>query len=447
MRLLRTALPLALLATVLPAHLATAAETTLVQEGATWRYDDNGTDLATTWRQAGYDDSTWATGTGQLGFGDGDETTDIARGATTYYFRKSFTVADASQVTDLDLSTLVDDGAVVYLNGHEVWRSQNLPLGQGFTSLTTSYVAGTAENDWTTAGISTSALVDGQNTLAVEVHQFNLTSSDVSFDLSLQASTATTATVRPTTPTVACKITDSRVKELSGLVASVRFPNILWANNDSGDVNRVFAIDATTCAVRAVVKLDGARYYDYEAISMGRDANGEPVMWVGDIGNNSRSRSQVQLYRFDEPTTLTDQTVAVKTVTVTWSDGARDSESMFVDPTPGGSVYLVSKEANGSGVYELQGDYRTTGYATTGNRIATTLATATDAAVAPDRSHTVMRNYTTKASLLNGIPGSNAQTVTIPSQTQGEAIAFSADSDSLYVASEGTGQPLWRVPV
>ena len=98
-------------------------------------------------------------------------------------------------------------------------------------------------------------------------------------------------------------------------------------------------------------------------------------------------------------------------------------------------------------MYELQGDYRSTGTATTGKRISTTLATATDASVAPDRSRTIVRNYSTKASLLSGVPGSNAQTLAIPSEQQGEAITFSADSEYVYVASEGVGNALYRIPV
>lgn len=465
MRFLRIALPIALLVTLAPGQASAGettvtdaettvveAETTLIEAGATWSYDDTDVEPATTWRALDFDDSAWSTGPAQLGFGDGDESTVLTPGAITSYFRTSFTVDDAEAVGGLVLSTLVDDAAVVYLNGDEVWRSANMPLNQDSTTLATSYVAGKAEQAWKTAPISATSLRSGTNVVAAEVHQHAWHSSDLSFDLALEASTDVPASidvpepVKDTTPKVMCYITDSRIRELSGLVASVRFPDVLWANNDSGDANRVFAIDATTCAVRAVVTLAGVGHYDYESISMGRDSAGEPVIWVGDTGDNRKARSNVKLYRFAEPTTLTDQTVAVKTVTVTWSDAKRDSEAMFVEPIPGGRVFLVSKHSTG-GVYELRGNYRETGTATTGTPIATTLATVTDAAVAPDMSRTIVRNYSTKASLLTGVPGTDPQVFAIPSQPQGEAIAFSADSKYVYVASEGKDQPLYRIPV
>ncbi len=60
---------------------------------------------------------------GQLGFGEGDESTVIAsNGQVTTYFRYGWTVADPAVFTNLLLRVLRDDGAQVYLNGTEVFR-------------------------------------------------------------------------------------------------------------------------------------------------------------------------------------------------------------------------------------------------------------------------------------------------------------------------------------
>ncbi len=48
-----------------------------VSWGSTWTYDDSGTDLGTSWTALTYDDSLWASGPGQLGYGDGDEDTAL----------------------------------------------------------------------------------------------------------------------------------------------------------------------------------------------------------------------------------------------------------------------------------------------------------------------------------------------------------------------------------
>ena len=112
----------------------------------------------------------------------------IAGGAVTYYFRRSFTVVDVSRFAGLQMGIVRDDGAVVYVNGVEVHRS-NLPTGNLLPSTrATANVAGTAEGLWTEFDLPVSLLTNGRNTIAVEVHQNSLASTDLSFDLRLTAS-------------------------------------------------------------------------------------------------------------------------------------------------------------------------------------------------------------------------------------------------------------------
>ncbi len=159
--------------------------------GGVWKYLDNGTDQGTAWRTPGFDDSSWQSGTAQLGYGDGDETTVVGYGSDpnnkyiTTYFRRTFTVSDPAQYQALLLRLQRDDGAVVYLNGSEVFRS-NLPGGTiTYTTRAASDVGGDAEIHFYTATVPITALVSGANLIAVEVHQQAATSSDLSFDLEL----------------------------------------------------------------------------------------------------------------------------------------------------------------------------------------------------------------------------------------------------------------------
>jgi hypothetical protein len=169
----------------------TGGETqTLVDRGNVWRYLDDGSDAGTAWRAADFDDDGWASGAAQLGYGDGDETTVVGFGPdttnkyVTTYFRHEFQVGDSANVQGLALRLLRDDGAVVYLNGHEVARS-NLPAGAiGHQTLA---VMATEPFDFEELAIDATALVNGTNVLAVEIHQVNVLSSDMSFDLELAA--------------------------------------------------------------------------------------------------------------------------------------------------------------------------------------------------------------------------------------------------------------------
>ena len=165
---------------------------TLVPTGATWKYLDNGSDQGVAWRAPGFNDAAWAAGPGQLGFGDSDEATVINGGPATNrfittYFRRSLFVPNAAQVTGLFARLLRDDGAVVYLNGIEVFRS-NMPTGAiTHTTLSSTAVGGVDESAFFLNSISVEPLVSGTNVLAVEVHQSANNSSDLGFDLELIA--------------------------------------------------------------------------------------------------------------------------------------------------------------------------------------------------------------------------------------------------------------------
>jgi hypothetical protein len=165
--------------------------TLLVPTGSTWRYLDDGSDPGAAWHQIDYDDSAWALGASQLGYGDGDEATVVSYGQDpddkhiTTYFRHTFRVENASVMESFRLNVLRDDGAVVYLNGTEIYRA-NMPEGAiQHETLAASTVWGNEESTFFPASVDTILLADGLNVLAVEVHQAAVTSSDISFDLEL----------------------------------------------------------------------------------------------------------------------------------------------------------------------------------------------------------------------------------------------------------------------
>ncbi|NQV36265.1 MAG: hypothetical protein HQ515_26470 [Phycisphaeraceae bacterium] len=166
-------------------------EKPLVPRQSVWKYHNRGQDLGTAWRDPLYDDSAWPAGPGDLGNGDGGEATVIDIGPSssrfsTVYFRTRFTVAEPNEFATLEFALRRDDGAVVYLNGKEVFR-HNMPAGdvtyrsfsKGNAGSETTYYTGTYE---------ASVLVPGINLIAVEVHQDDDRSSDLHFDLGLVGS-------------------------------------------------------------------------------------------------------------------------------------------------------------------------------------------------------------------------------------------------------------------
>ncbi|MCA9218481.1 MAG: CotH kinase family protein, partial [Planctomycetales bacterium] len=165
--------------------------TTLVARNSTWKYLDNGSNQGTAWRAADFNDTAWKSGAAELGYGDGDEQTVVNSGPSnnkylTTYFRKEFTVADAESFVSMRLSLLRDDGAAVYLNGVEIVRD-NLPANAGYNTQASNNVGGGEERTFFEFSVDPALLVNGRNVLAVEVHQDNGSSSDVSFNLEMEA--------------------------------------------------------------------------------------------------------------------------------------------------------------------------------------------------------------------------------------------------------------------
>ena len=164
----------------------------LISKDATWAYDDSGADLGTTWRDPAFDDAAWASGPAPLGYGDSHQQTVLGYGPDagnkhpTSYLRHRFTLDAVPEGGRLFLELVVDDGAVVYLNGDELMR-KNMPDGDiTWATYANVTVAGEAETTYERFELSPDALREGENVLAAEVHQVGATSSDQTFGLSLE---------------------------------------------------------------------------------------------------------------------------------------------------------------------------------------------------------------------------------------------------------------------
>ena len=180
-----------------------------------WQYNQSNVNLGTAWAAPAYDSSTWLTGAGPFdaktgaGFaGSCSARTTIAgepirtclslsnetltAEIPTYYFRKQFNYTGDTNVV-LQLRSILDDGMVVHLNGAEIFR---LGMASGTVEFTTpanrTVGDGSRETNFVVA-----TLREGVNTIAVEVHNVNLTGSDITFGLAVDAISATASAIEP----------------------------------------------------------------------------------------------------------------------------------------------------------------------------------------------------------------------------------------------------------
>ncbi|MFI7743536.1 fibrinogen-like YCDxxxxGGGW domain-containing protein [Kocuria rhizosphaericola] len=169
---------------------------TLIAEGATWKYHHNrDVSPGAGWTSAGFDDSAWKQGSAVLGWGDASvKTTLVADGTRPIVtqFRRTVDVADASKVAKLTITTRADDGVAVFVNGKEVVRSNvaDGSLEDHPWALAPRRTA-TAVAEPVVVEVPGSALKTGKNVISAQMHSNWTNTTDASFDLSAVATAGT----------------------------------------------------------------------------------------------------------------------------------------------------------------------------------------------------------------------------------------------------------------
>ncbi len=202
--LLAVALPVLAATIEINSNIATVAEVstnTIVDENTVWNYLDDGTDPSAgdsnrhSWALTSFDDSGWKSAAGKFGSKNG-ALSDLGSGyiptvllnlyingsaaptVPTYFFRTTVTL-DADAIGTINGTIYYDDSAIVYINGVQV-------AGFDADSLTTNLSYGGSAGKAPLKGEFTadaSLLKAGENTIAVEVHNVNNTSSDIWFSV------------------------------------------------------------------------------------------------------------------------------------------------------------------------------------------------------------------------------------------------------------------------
>ncbi len=272
-----------------------------------------------------------------------------------------------------------------------------------------------------------------------------------------------------TLPALQGLITDERLTELSGMTSVSYNRKQLWAINDGGHGNKLYAIN-TKGGIERELAMPEISNFDIEDLSAFRYRK-QQMLAIGDIGDNGGVREVRPIYIIDEPTANSDSINLRWTVMFRFPDKRHDSESLFVD-TKEGYIYLVNKRTEPPVLYRVPlkpepGTVATAeligvmpGVKAVQYDAAVKLSDnqskyatqPTSAALSCDRRTLSLLTYTAiyhyRRSKNQSWKEAFADTLPIqiplPPLPQAEAISYSADCRHLYVGSERTPSPLWR---
>ncbi len=249
------------------------------------------------------------------------------------------------------------------------------------------------------------------------------------------------------TSTRLADVQDPRIDEASGMVVSRVHDDVVWLLNDSKGGELVYGVDADGQTV-AELELQNIYNRDWEAMAPGVDDNGDPALWIADIGDNDAQWSSLRVYRIPEPAELGKQDVPWRRVELKYPDGAHNAETFMVDAD--GRLFVVTKEALGAGVYATP-DAPQPGSTIELERVGPAPMFLTDGAISPDGSQVALRSYTSlylvdaAQFLSQGTDGDAGVVYPLPLQPQGETLAYALDGASVLVGSEGVEQPIYQI--
>ena len=153
----------------------------LIRKHASWKYFAAPAKPPETWNQLSFNDASWKSGPAGFGYGDGDDRTvlsDMRGRYASVYIRTTFDVKNVAEIGALYLYLNFDDGFIAYLNGTEVASASVAPSAEGLR--VGLHEAGRFE-EFEIHGEGR-LLRSGTNLLAIEGHNADINSSDLSLD-------------------------------------------------------------------------------------------------------------------------------------------------------------------------------------------------------------------------------------------------------------------------
>lgn len=253
-------------------------------------------------------------------------------------------------------------------------------------------------------------------------------------------------------PIVLGHVTSGKITEASGIASSSTLPGYYWTHNDSGNKPEVFLLDHQA-NLACTVKLDDVSNRDMEDIAEGMGpVKGKHYVYVADIGDNKGARKHIRIYRFEEPTAVTEKSQHIRpdVLTLKYPNGPRDAETLLIDPI-GKKIYIVSKRESKVSLYKTNNLLFKDGDKVQLQKLITLPYTwVTSGDISKDGRHIVIKTLTdiyywhrNPNETVEQAMAKPAQLLPYTIEKQGEGITITPGNDGYVTISEGEDAPVY----
>ena len=238
------------------------------------------------------------------------------------------------------------------------------------------------------------------------------------------------------------EISNPKLEEISGMAFGKLNPGLIYVHTDSGGESALYILDSLGNELGKITLL-GVENRDWEDMAVGPGADGQSYIYVGEIGDNLAQHAEIAVFRVPEPKViLPDMEISPEKVTLIYPGGARDAETLLVDPITA-DLFILSKRDSLNTVYRLATDDFGSGTATLEELGNLPFTSSTGGDISQDGSQILIKNYfavyhwerKSGESIPEALQRSPVKLPYVP-EPQGEAIGFQPDGEAYYTISE-----------
>mgnify|MGYP001397568555 CR=1 FL=1 len=232
------------------------------------------------------------------------------------------------------------------------------------------------------------------------------------------------------------------ITEASGIADSRKYPGHLWVQQDSGNQPYLYLMKHDGTVVKSIY-IARCWNLDWEdmALSAGPDS-GKSYIYIGDIGDNYKSRSEYYIYRLEEPAIQSDVDTNVNRIAFRFPDGNHNSEALLVDPVTH-DIYIITKTDHQSKVYKLSYPYSTIDMNWLHEVAVLPYNYVVSAAISDKGDEILVKTYDSilyytrnpEETIAQAMQKAPLRLPYLP-EPQGEAITFAADNSGFFTLSE-----------